>query len=291
MSKVLDGKYKGWLIVPRRRFWLFGEERLVIAKFPSSLPLTPKTIKGWQALSESGDKDAMSMAGRALVGSFLLGPLGLLGGAATAKSKGTAVAIEFRNGKKSLVQLDPEMFAKFRFSMASLNYDSNRSEPPKSADTKTCPFCAETIKSAAVICKHCGKDLPSASLSQTKYSSKCPKCGHDFGQPIQRARPCPECHASIIVRNGVVWDEEEYKKAWQEEQDRIDAEIAQQNAQVESEINAALAPNQKKKRGCLRIFLYILLGLIILSILGNLAGKKNPVSPSSNPPAPAATTP
>ncbi|MCD8350515.1 MAG: zinc ribbon domain-containing protein [Planctomycetaceae bacterium] len=29
------------------------------------------------------------------------------------------------------------------------------------ADEKTCPYCAETIKSAAVVCKHCGRDLPS----------------------------------------------------------------------------------------------------------------------------------
>lgn len=30
----------------------------------------------------------------------------------------------------------------------------------KEADTKACPFCAETIKSAAVICKHCGREQP-----------------------------------------------------------------------------------------------------------------------------------
>lgn len=29
-------------------------------------------------------------------------------------------------------------------------------------DEKTCPFCAETIKAAAVVCKHCGRDLPTA---------------------------------------------------------------------------------------------------------------------------------
>ncbi len=39
-----------------------------------------------------------------------------------------------------------------------------------------CPFCAETIKSEARVCKHCGRDLPktnknSAEIDKTKYKS------------------------------------------------------------------------------------------------------------------------
>jgi hypothetical protein len=34
--------------------------------------------------------------------------------------------------------------------------------PPSPSDIRRCPFCAEDIKKAAIVCKHCGRDVEPA---------------------------------------------------------------------------------------------------------------------------------
>lgn len=43
--------------------------------------------------------------------------------------------------------------------------ESNNSKSAISKDTRLCPFCAEEIKKAAIVCKHCGRDIPQESIS------------------------------------------------------------------------------------------------------------------------------
>lgn len=41
-----------------------------------------------------------------------------------------------------------------------------RSNKAPTGSIKKCPFCAENIKAEAVVCKHCGRDLPKDEIQQ-----------------------------------------------------------------------------------------------------------------------------
>ena len=81
--------------------------------FNKDIVLNKDTVSQYDIVDEESRKSAASAVGRAAVGAVLLGPVGLLAGVA-AKRKGIyTIAIQFHNGKKSLIEIDEKRYKIF----------------------------------------------------------------------------------------------------------------------------------------------------------------------------------
>ena len=61
---------------------------------------------------------------------------------------------------------------------------------------KRCPFCAEEIQDAAIVCKHCGRDLPAAST---------PEASEPVNQPAKRSNRTLWAGLLIFGVLAVIW--------------------------------------------------------------------------------------
>lgn len=102
-NKVIAGDYEGSRVM--------GFVTPGIYTTPSSpIELTKENVASYEVITEEHRKSAASGIARGIVGGALLGPVGLLA-SLTAKSKGThVVALEFNDGKKSLIEIDEKIY-------------------------------------------------------------------------------------------------------------------------------------------------------------------------------------
>lgn len=75
------------------------------------ITLNNTTVESYEVLTDEHRKSAASGAARGIVGGALLGPVGLIAGGLSAKSKGIyQVAIQFKDGKRSLLEVDDKIY-------------------------------------------------------------------------------------------------------------------------------------------------------------------------------------
>jgi len=104
-NMVIAGDYSGKPIS-----YTLGSAVLMIS-IGNALVLNKKVVDEYQEITEEHRKSAASGVARGIVGGALLGPVGLLAGGLSAKSKGThVVAISFKDGKRSLIEVDSKLY-------------------------------------------------------------------------------------------------------------------------------------------------------------------------------------
>ena len=110
MSKVIAGDYKGnSILVEPGTVYL-----AILHGWNKSLLLSKDNIKEYEIMDEKTRKSASSAVGRAFVGSVVLGPLGLVAGlSAKSKTRCVQIAIEFKDGCRSLIELNGKHYKRF----------------------------------------------------------------------------------------------------------------------------------------------------------------------------------
>lgn len=102
-NRVVSGAYEGCGI----RVGLLDGPK-IIKSLSSEIHLNKQTIKEYQVVSASEKRSGSLM--RAAVGAAIVGPVGLLAGVTGGKHAIYQIAVTFKNGAKSLLEVDDDVY-------------------------------------------------------------------------------------------------------------------------------------------------------------------------------------
>jgi hypothetical protein len=106
-NKVIAGDYAGCNVTKV----MFADSVEIAGPSTLGVTLNKTNVASYELVTDEHKKSAASGIARGLVGGALLGLVGLLGGALSAKNKGIySVAIEFKNGNRSLIEVDDKIY-------------------------------------------------------------------------------------------------------------------------------------------------------------------------------------
>lgn len=104
-NKVIAGDYNG-----KKVDQSLGLAYISVG-FLKNLDLTKKNVAQYELITDEHQKSAASGVARGIVGGAILGPVGMLAGGLSAKTNGIYnIAVEFSDGKKSLIECDDKIY-------------------------------------------------------------------------------------------------------------------------------------------------------------------------------------
>ncbi len=105
-NRVLSGDYVGKQILGGG----ISQAKISIG-FVKQLYLNKTTVESYEVINNENQKSMVSSVARGVLGGALLGGVGAIAGAASAKNKGIyTIAIQFKDGKRSLIEVDDKIY-------------------------------------------------------------------------------------------------------------------------------------------------------------------------------------
>ncbi len=105
-NKVIGGAYNGYLVSS------FLSNTVSLTKGSTTIDLLKSNVESYEVLNEEKKKSGTSAVMRGMGGAMLLGPVGLLAGVSAKSNNIIQVAIYFKDGRKSLLEINDKIYSK-----------------------------------------------------------------------------------------------------------------------------------------------------------------------------------